>query len=161
MEWSTAAVAPHILLIGECGLDRVCDAPYSMQLQALERHIQLSEETSRPLLLHCVRAIDDVLALRRQMHASQPWIWHGYRGGAQQLRSLIPHGFYFSFGFRYRAEALRACPRELLLLETDDDSRPVSALYEQVAIQLGTNLTALQQQMRINYEVLFAHSLPC
>lgn len=139
-------------LVGECGLDRLCSTPYDLQLTAFEAQIQLSERLARPLILHCVRAIDDVLRLHRGTR--QPWIWHGFRGKPQQLQQLLDHGFYISFGLRYNTESLRQCPLDRLFLETDDISLPISPLYEQAAALLNSSPTALNEQCHMNLRLL-------
>ena len=63
--------------------------------------------------------------------------------------------FYFSLGFHFRTEALQACPPDRLLLETDEDPRPVSLLYAEVARQLSTPLESLILQMQRNFHTLF------
>ena len=131
-------------LIGECGLDRLCSTPYPLQLAAFEAHIRLSEQCRRPLVLHCVRALDDALRLHRG--TTQPWIWYGFRGKPQQLQQLLNHGFHISFGFRFNPDSLRACPADRLFLETDDDPRPIAHLYATVAALRGTTPEALNQQ---------------
>ena len=138
--------------VGECGLDRLCDTPYDLQLTAFEAQIQLSERLARPLVLHCVRAIDDALRLHRDTR--QPWIWHGFRGKPQQLQQLLDHGFYVSFGLRYNTESLRQCPPERLFLETDDEPSPIAPLYEQAAALLDTTTTALNEQCWSNLRLL-------
>ncbi|MCD8303156.1 MAG: TatD family hydrolase [Prevotellaceae bacterium] len=144
-----------ILAIGECGIDKLCSSPLALQREAFLRCISESQRLRKPLFLHCVRAIDECLALRREAHATEPWIWHGFRGGATQLHQLLPHGFYFSFGFRFRKEALLACPLPRLLLESDTDPRPVSHLYQRASLLLGISPEALASQMRENYLSLF------
>lgn len=140
--------------IGECGLDRVCATPWDDQLAAFRHCIGESERLRLPLILHCVRAVDDCLRLRREMHATQPWVWHGFRGNATQLRQLLPHGFSFSFGPHHNVEALRACPLDRLLLETDDQLLPIRPLYEQVSTELSVPvdklLLMLQQSVLLN-----------
>ena len=130
--------------IGECGLDRLCPTPYPLQLAAFEAQIHLSERLCRPLVLHCVRAVDDVLRLHRGI--TQPWIWHGFRGKPQQMQQLLTHGFYLSFGFHFNPDSLRTCPAERLFLETDDDPRPVADLYATAATLRATTPEALNQQ---------------
>ena len=154
VEQEPSPVVPQ-LAIGESGLDKVCDTPYELQLQVFREEVALSEEVRKPLFLHCVRAIDDVLRIRRELHARQPIIWHGYRGHAQQLRQLLQHGFYFSFGIGYNLEALRACPPDRLLLESDEDTRPISLLYNEVAQRLNMPIEKLIQQMHCNFQALF------
>lgn len=159
-----------ILAIGESGLDRLCQTPYDLQLQVFREEVRLSEERHLPLFLHCVRAIDDVLHIRKELRARQPWIWHGYRGNAQQLRqllklseqALLPSGgagkgaFYFSFGPRFNTEALLACPADRLLLETDEDTQhPIADLYAKVACLRGISIDELIRQMHQNFHTLF------
>ena len=157
----------RLLALGESGLDRLCDTPYDLQLQVFREEVSLSEELQKPLFLHCVRAIDDVLRIRKELNARQPWIWHGYLGKAQQLQRLLDlpsslrgekeGGFYFSFGTKFNTEALLACPLDRLLLETDDDTQhPIADLYAQVAQLRGISLDTLIRQMHENFHVLFA-----
>ena len=160
----------RLLAIGESGLDRLCDTPYDLQLQVFRKEVALSEKHQLPLFLHCVRAIDDVLRIRKELKARQPWIWHGYRGNAQQLtqllklseQALLPTGgagrgaFYFSFGPRFNKEALLVCPLDRLLLETDEDTTtPIADLYAEVAQLHAISINQLIQQMHINYRMLF------
>ncbi|MCF0199567.1 MAG: TatD family hydrolase [Bacteroidaceae bacterium] len=141
------------LCIGECGLDRACAAPYELQTRAFRFCIRLSERLQRPLVLHCVRAADDVLRLRREEQARQPWIWHGFRGGATQLTQLLPHGFLFSFGAHFRPDAVVACPADRLLLETDDTTADIRQLYETIAALRGVSSDELCSQMLRNFDM--------
>lgn len=167
---SATQPSPYLLAIGESGLDRLCDTPYDLQIQVFREEVALSEQLQLPLFLHCVRAIDDVLRIRRELHAHQPIIWHGYRGGAEQIKQLlklsnqaIPStgetgsgAFYFSFGYRHNRAALLACPLHRLLLETDDDTlHPIADLYATVADQLYINIETLIRQMHQNFHTLF------
>lgn len=148
------------LAIGESGLDRLCSTPYDLQLNVFREEVKLSEQLRKPLFLHCVRAIDDVLAIRKEFRARQPWIWHGYRGGACQLKQLLPYDFYFSFGYHHNVETLRACPLDRMLLETDDNTHiSIAQLYKRVAQTLGLPLEKLTEQMQQNFDVLFPNNL--
>ncbi len=151
----SAPPTADVLAIGECGLDKLCDTPYDLQQEAFVRCINESERLGKPLFLHCVRSIDDCLRLRREANAKQPWIWHGYRGNATQLHQLLPMGFYFCFGFRFNEEALTTCPLDRLLLESDEDPRPVATLYSTVSRLLGISTEDLTAQMQLNYKELF------
>ena len=147
-----ASAIPCRPFVGECGLDRLCTTPYDLQLAAFDAQIRLSERLARPLVIHCVRAIDDVLRLHRGVR--QPWILHGFRGKPQQLRQLLDNGLYISFGLRFNAESLRQCPPQRLFLETDDTPSPIATLYEQAAALLGTTPTALNRQCWSNLRLL-------
>lgn len=142
------------LAVGECGLDRCCQVSMPQQREAFRHCILVSEERHLPLILHCVRAIDDCLAMRRELHASQPWIWHGFRGKSSQLCQLLPHGFYFSFGFRYNSQSLQSCPPDRLLLESDENPQPISILYNKVANELGIDIDTLSHRIWVNTQCL-------
>ncbi len=146
---------PQALAIGECGLDRLCDMPYEVQTEVFRHQIRLSQQWGKPMIIHCVRAIDDVLRMRREEHADLPWVIHGFRGKPEQMHTLTAHGCYVSFGFRHNEESLRLCPPERLLLETDTDPRPVCLLYETAAQLRNTDTDALQRLMEQNYITLF------
>lgn len=149
------ALLPQALAIGECGLDRLCSTPYAEQMEVFRRQIRLSEQLHKPLILHCVHAIDDVLRMQMEEQATQPWIFHAFRGKPQQLGQILRRGMYASFGFRHNAESLVACPAERLLLETDDDPRPVSHLYQEAARMRHTDICGLEKAMLHNYQLLF------
>ena len=146
---------PQALAIGECGLDRLCTTPYERQIEVFRQQIRLSELLHKPLILHCVHAIDDVLRMQMEEQATQPWIFHAFRGKPQQLRQILRRGMYVSFGFRHNSESLIACPAERLLLETDDNPRPVSQLYQEVARLRHMDIDELEQTMLHNFQTIF------
>lgn len=122
----------QIKAIGECGLDRLSTVSMDVQKRVFIKHIELSERFQLPLIIHCVKAMDDLLAIRKSYSPTQPWIWHGFRGKPEQLKQLLRAGLYVSFGFKYNRESLLACPANRMFLETDDDPRPISILYNKV-----------------------------
>jgi TatD DNase family protein len=130
-----AARHPQVRLIGECGLDRLSQAPWSVQMAAFERQIALSEAVGKPLLIHCVRAYSEVIGLKHRLRPRQPWIIHGFRGKAALARQLVAEGFYLSFGVRFQPEAVRAVPWDRLYCETDEaevDIREVIAAVQNI-----------------------------
>lgn len=141
-----------LISIGECGLDKICNAPYEQQKQAFLHQILKSEELQLPLVLHCVKAVDDILQIRNEMKAVQPWIFHGFRGKPQQLEQLLAQGFYFSFGFKHNEESLAQCPLDHLFLETDECIDDIRILYEKTAeikkISVYTLLYNIEQNVR-------------
>ncbi len=145
---------PNILAVGECGLDRACATPWEVQLSAFQRCISLSEQLHKPLILHCVRALDDCLLLRRRLSARQPWIYHGFRGSERKLAHILDAGLYACFGFHFMEDAVKACPPDRLLLESDEDERNVRELYHKVSRLRGISLESLRLQMEANYHTL-------
>lgn len=130
---AAAAAHPQVLAVGEAGFDKLRGGTHSVQLSVMMRHIELSEQLRKPLVIHCVKCIDDLLALRRAFSPVQPWIWHGFRGNATMARTLLRQGFYLSAGQYFNADAVAAVPAEKLLVETDDASVRIESVARAVA----------------------------
>ena len=127
------ARSDNVLMIGECGIDKLRGGVLSMQTGVLERHIALSEQVCKPLVLHCVRASNELCRLRRQLRPSMPWIVHGFRGNAHVASQLLDAGFYLSYGERFNPEALAITPADRLLAETDESLLPIDEIYRRFA----------------------------
>lgn len=120
---------PQVLAIGEAGLDKLADAPMVVQIKVFEYQARLSVELDKPLVIHLVKAMSELLKLKQQIKPANPWIIHGFRGKAALAEECLRHGFYLSFGEKYQEEALRITPAGRLFLETDESSVPVADLY--------------------------------
>ena len=127
------ARSDNVLMIGECGIDKLRGGDLPMQMSVLERHIALSEQVCKPLVLHCVRASNELCQLRRQLRPSMPWIVHGFRGNARVASQLLDAGFYLSYGERFNPEALTITPADRLLAETDESLLPIDEIYRRLA----------------------------
>ena len=148
--------ADHLMAIGECGLDVYAQASMKQQMQVFVEQLRLAQEWHLPVILHCVKCLDSLLALHKEMKPAEPWILHGFRGKPRQLESLLKAGFHVSFGFRFHPDSLRLCPMRQLLLETDEDPRPVSMLYQEVAQLRGIGQEELIGAMQEQFHTLFA-----
>ena len=126
-EW---AQFPQVKAIGECGLDHVVVTP--CQAEAFKAHVLLAEEVQKPLLIHCVKAVDELLAIKREMKPLQPWIFHGFRGKPQQAEQLLRAGFHLSFGEHFNPQAVRLCPADRLCLETDESTLTIQEISQRI-----------------------------
>ena len=113
----------EIIAIGECGLDKICTTPFKTQLLAFEKQINLSERFNKPLIIHCVKAIDELLGLTKKINSTK--IIHGFNANIILSEQLISKGFYISIGtniftnFKIQ-ELIKQIPIEYLFLESDD-----------------------------------------
>ena len=152
---SFGGVGGGFLAIGECGLDALRGPSMDIQEQVFLQQIHLGDEVRKPLVIHCVKALDRLLQLRRELRPEMPWMLHGFRGKPQQLRSLLDGGFYVSFGFGYNEESLCLCPLERMMLETDDLVGSIVELYNNVAEKRGLEVADLCKAMAENYQTFF------
>ncbi len=161
-EWSSvnntlltsALLHPSVLLIGEIGLDNVCKVPIEQQLIAFETQLRLAETAAKPVLIHNVGCQQELLALKKEFKGIPAWILHGFRGKAKTAEQYVQNGFFLSFGPKYQVEALRACPLDRLLLETDDSDADLGLLYQKVAVDLQLSEELLESSISQNLQEL-------
>lgn len=153
------ALHPQVLMIGETGLDKQKgNAPIELQMAIFREHIRLSELLHKPLIIHCVKAIDEILAIRKETKATQPWILHGFRGGIEQWRQLSHAGIYVSLGERYNTELIKQLPKQYLLIESDEATE-IDSIYEHISHDTSIPTLELKQTVESNILHLFEHSL--
>lgn len=172
------AKLPEVIAIGECGLDRNIDLPMELQITILQRHIELAETLQKPLVIHCVRAFSELIALKKTTKSIIPWIVHGFHKKKEVFQQLLEHGFYFSFGAAILSDrspvvpAIATIPQGRFLLETDDrDDISIEQIYDRAAALRQVSLVTLQSQLvetyhqltslsRINRRIDTIHSQP-
>ena len=104
-----------------------------------------------------MRAQDDLLRLRKELHPAQPWVIHGFRGGINQARQLLRAGLYLSFGRHFHPESLAAAHAEgRAFLETDDDATlSILSVYQAASEVLQTETAELRYQLYTRARTLF------
>lgn len=151
-----------VIAIGECGLDR--RSPFSIEEQGriLEAQVALAERYRKPLIIHCVKAYSELIAIRGKTKSTVPWIIHGFNNNEQILQQLLGHGFHVSVGaalLNARSNAfhlIRQVPADRLFLENDDKEIEIGVIYEAAAGVLGLDVEELKRMMLENYKKVFA-----
>jgi TatD DNase family protein len=139
LEWLHAC-AQGAVAIGEAGLDKLVNTPADLQMAAFRACIAVSEQTGKPLIIHCVKAYEAVIAVKKNLKPVQPWIIHGFDKHPQTAAELLRAGCYLSFGkalFNDRSHAsrsLQSVPADRFFLETDDArDLTIEAVYTRAA----------------------------
>ncbi len=152
--------AKGVVMVGETGLDKAIQAPFDLQQELFEMHIEASEKLQKPLLIHCVRAFSDLLAMKKILKPNMPWIIHGFRSNSQILEQLLNKGIYISFGQsllqdeeKFR-KLLLLVPYDLLLFETDDSDLEIELIYRKAAGLLTIEVDELKERVFHNAKLL-------
>ena len=106
------------------------------------------------MIIHCVRAWEELIACRKAIRPKQPWLIHGFRGKAPLAGQLLRQGFYLSLGYHFQPEAARLAWPERLFLETDEAAVSIQVVYGRVAEALSIDLQALCDQIQRNSVIL-------
>lgn len=147
--------AEALIAIGETGLDKLVNASLALQVEVFKKQVELSERYRHPLIIHCVRALEELLAVRKALAPEQPWIWHGFRGKPEQANQLLKLGFYLSFGEHYSDAAMRAVPDDRLFLETDASLLDIEVILQQSAKVRRVEVDHLRETIHENIEKVF------
>ncbi len=172
---------PHDLLgavaIGECGLHRPSAVPMARQIEVLCGHLAIARDARLPVILHCVRAHDELPRVLRHFGCPIRGVLHSYGGGPELVPVYEALGLHLSFGgaitwrgARKPLEALRRVSADRLLLESDGpDQRPwfehdtwgpqsepamVPALLHAAAASRRTGRDELERQLEQNARAL-------
>lgn len=145
---------PACVAIGEAGLDRLALCPMQRQRSLFVRQAGLAEELGKPLIIHCVRAWEELIACRKAIRPKQPWVIHGFRGKATLADQLLRQGFYLSLGYYFQPETARVAWPGRLFLETDEANVSIQVVYARVAEALSIDLWALCDQIQRNSVIL-------
>lgn len=148
---ATHAMTENVIAIGECGIDTL-KSPASMELQEeiFRAHAQLADALRKPLIIHCVKAFDRLVALHKELNPQWAWIIHGFRGKPQQAAQLTKAGLYISLGERFNHESAKAIPTERLFIETDESACPIADIYTAVAQAKGISVESIALQIMQN-----------
>ncbi|MGH3413940.1 MAG: TatD family hydrolase [Marmoricola sp.] len=123
-----ATTGPRVRAIGETGLDhfRTGEEGRAAQQESFRWHVEAARRLGKTLVIHDRDAHDDVLAVIDEVGAPERWVMHCFSGDAGFARACLDRGAFLSYAgtvtFKNAAplrEALRATPRDRVLVETD------------------------------------------
>ncbi|CAG1021384.1 D-aminoacyl-tRNA deacylase [Methylococcales bacterium] len=159
---ANASQNPKLLAIGECGLDKCIATPMSLQIEVFTRQIECAEHIGKPLIIHCVKAFNELIQIKKTCKAGPAWIIHGFNANPVLAEQLINQGCYLSLGralLNPRGKAgqvLTRMPLDRLFLETDAaEDTQIGAIYAAAAKIVGLDIATLQEQIHGNFKRVF------
>ena len=123
-----AAADPVVVAVGETGLDYYrSKGELKWQLDRFRKHIAVSRELNKPLIIHTRRANHDTIAIMREEGASESCgVMHCFSEDWPTAKAALDMGFYVSISgivtFKNAdavREVARNVPADRLLVETD------------------------------------------
>ena len=150
----------NCLAVGECGLDKRIEIPFQLQQTVFERQLLLAEQYQKPVVIHCVAAFQELIAIKKRLKISVPFLIHGFSKNEQVAKELLVNGCYISFGkYLLRMPQLetvfRAIPNDQFFLETDTDEQTIQEVYELAAQYKGISVGQIQELVNTNFKTVF------
>lgn len=147
--------AANVVAIGEAGLDKLSETPLDIQSDVFAMQAALAERSGKPLIIHCVKAWDELIMQRKSMKPCVPWIIHGFRGNGILAQQLLKQGFFLSFGEYFNQQALQAAWSNRLFVETDDAAIDIRSVYRKIASALCISFEELAATLEKNVQNVF------
>ena len=151
-----------LLAIGEIGFDKNIDVPISQQGVFLHEQLIFAEQNNLPVIMHVVKAFNEIIEIKSQWCYSQPWIIHGFNKKVELAKQLIEKGFYLSFGASVMnensnlVEVLRNIDISMVFIETDDQTNyGIKEIYKRISEIKEIPLDELKTQIEQNFKKVF------
>ena len=150
---------PFCVALGEIGLDKLCSSDFELQRKAFIQQIELSEEFKLPIIIHCVKASNELFQLKKEIKPSQKWIWHGFNKihllqQALDIEIIPSVGQAIVHNLPLQQEVSKLNSNQFLL-ETDSSILSIEAIYKTVAISRNYSLETLQKEQITNFKTIF------
>ncbi|MBK9150070.1 MAG: TatD family hydrolase [Saprospiraceae bacterium] len=150
----------HCLGVGECGLDSLKGPDPEIQEKAFILQLHLANSLGAPVIIHCVRAFDRILRLRKT-YGKTDWVIHGFRRNRTLAAQLIDAGFYLSLSPfagmpQTFTDMVKYCPDDRIFLETDSDpDMDIKEVYSLAAQIRNVSHETLKADIFNNFQVFF------
>ena len=167
-----------VIAIGEVGLDYYWSREFEQeQLEAFEEQVRWSVELGLPLMIHCRKAQNEMVAILKKYANDLPGgVFHCFTGNEQEARQLLEFdrfvlgvGGVSTFKKSHLPEVLPACvPLDRLVLETDapymapvpmrgqrNESSYIRHVITRLAEAYGVSEDTICQQTTANVERIF------
>lgn len=151
---------PKCIAVGECGLDKNIEIPFELQKEIFEKHIYLSEKFKKPLIIHCVKAYNEMIQLKKQHQPTQKWLIHGFNKRFEVCKPLIAHHFFISFGVglltnKSTQNSFINAPLQFIFLETDDSNVSIEEIYQKAAELKQISIEELTLHLQAKFKKYF------
>ncbi len=152
----------NCLALGECGLDKRIDIPFDLQTAVFEKQLLLAEKYQKPVIIHCVAAFDELIAIKKRMKITVPIIIHGFSKNEAVAKQLLEHGFYLSFG-KYllrnpeMESVFKSVPDGRFFLETDTIEEGIREVYALAAKYKNSDVDVLKETIQNTFDKVFSH----
>lgn len=147
------------LAIGEIGLDKLKGPDIEIQKKVFIQQLKIAEENKLPVILHCVKAWNELKKIKKDIQPKQPWIFHGF-AKTSILNEVLDEKIMISLGVAILnnsklQQTLLNIPIDQLFLETDDAQVSISEVYEKVSELKNIPLSDLERIIENNFIRVF------
>lgn len=156
-EFEKSIQNPNCLAIGECGLDKLKGPNIETQKQVLTLHLELALKYHKPVIIHCVKAFDEIIKICKPYLNQTSIIIHGYNKNSELAKQLISNGFYVSLplNFLIHNDVLELDLNKLFFETDDEKNSSIQTVYETFSQKYNLDLETLKAKINLNFANVF------
>lgn len=147
------------LAISGCGLNKTCVVNWQLQQKAFIAQLQLANKLHKPILLHALRAENELINLVRKNQNTQTAIFQLYNQTWPMAEKLLGAGFWLCFNNNLEnkkvQEVFLQTPLDRIFLFSDNGEIAVEDLYKTAAGIKAIRLNEIILQMELNFKKVF------
>jgi len=150
--------------IGEIGLDKLIAVDFNLQQNVFKQQLIIADQFKKPVIIHCVRAYQEILQIRKEMNLAIPFIFHGFNKNEQLLQQILSNNCYPSFGKNLlnnpNLQAIFAkISDDNFFLENDDSQISIETIYQKAAELKNTTTEEIVSITNHNFNRIFKQSI--
>lgn len=150
----------RVAAIGECGLDKNAVTSMKLQEEVFRLQIELSESAKKPLIIHCVKAFEELFRIKKEIKPVMPWIIHGFNKNPSMGEQCLKQGLILSFGKVLFTDhkilsLIRNLGTDQFFLETEQAQTEISKVFTRCADIKNCTLEDLQQNIFYHFCKVF------
>ncbi|MGV0966715.1 TatD family hydrolase [Empedobacter falsenii] len=154
----------NCLAIGEIGLDKLCETDFKLQINVFEKQLEIATQHQLPVIIHSVRAYQEILHIRKQMKLTIPFIFHGFNKNEQLLNQIIAQNCFASFGKNLLSNKnlqiiFANLSANQFFLENDASEISIEEIYTFAADLRKITIEELQLQQAENWKTVFGYEV--
>lgn len=148
----------NAFFIGECGLDKLKCSDFNLQQTVFQLQVNLAMKHQKPMILHCVKAFDEILAILKNKVTPDKVIFHGFHKSPEMAFDLTSKNYSISLGksLFLQADRMKAVFEKVnpdkIFFETDDSDYPIEEIYLKASEISGKSIEFWKQQTFDNFE---------
>lgn len=155
---------PKCIAIGEIGLDKLCPIDFNLQIEIFKRQLLIAEEFQVPVIIHCVRAYQEVLQLKNELKLTIPFVFHGFNKNKNLAEQLLKNNCKLSFGRNLLGNVnlqtiFAEISAEYFFLENDASQLPIQEIYQKAAEIRNTSVDDIREITTRNFRTIFKNNI--
>ncbi len=142
----------------------MCETDFKLQINVFEKQLEIATQHQLPVIIHSVRAYQEILHIRKQMKLTIPFIFHGFNKNEQLLNQIIAQNCFASFGKNLLSNKnlqiiFANLSANQFFLENDASEISIEEIYTFAADLRKITIEELQLQQAENWKTVFGYEV--